>query len=44
MAHTQELREQLFEEIRGRILQDDASVPYLLDGYWYYTRYEEGKE
>jgi oligopeptidase B len=44
MAHTDELQEKLFEEIKGRIKQDDASVPYLLDGYWYYTRFEEGKE
>jgi oligopeptidase B len=44
MAHTEALQERLFEEIKGRIKQDDASVPYFLDGYWYYTRYEEGKE
>ena len=24
--------------------QDDASVPYLMNGYWYYRRYETGKE
>lgn len=44
MAHTEGLQVQLFEEIKGRIKQDDSSVPYLLDGYWYYTRYEDGKE
>ncbi|MCH7876419.1 MAG: S9 family peptidase [Gemmatimonadetes bacterium] len=44
MAHTEALQVQLFEEIKGRIKQDDSSVPYLLDGYWYYTRYEDGKE
>jgi oligopeptidase B len=44
MGHTAALQERLFEEIRGRIRQDDASVPYLLDGYWYYTRYEAGQE
>ncbi len=44
MAHTENLQEQLFEEIRGRIKETDISVPYKLDDYWYYTRWEEGKE
>ncbi len=44
MAHTEDLQETLFEEIKGRIKQDDESVPYFRDGYWYYTRYEEGKD
>ena len=34
----------LFDEIVGRIKQDDESVPYKENGYFYYTRYEEGKE
>jgi oligopeptidase B len=42
MAHTTALQEELFEEIKGRIKQDDSSVPYELDGYYYYTRFEEG--
>ena len=41
---TEALQQELFEEIKGRIKKDDASVPYLLNGYWYYTRYEKGKE
>jgi len=44
MAHTEDLQKELFEEIKGRIKQTDESVPYLRDGYWYYTRYEEGKD
>ena len=44
MAHTEGLQENLFEEIRGRIVEDDASVPYRDGDYWYYTRYEEGKQ
>ena len=44
MAHTTALQDSLFEEIKGRINQTDESVPYRLDGYWYYTRFEEGKE
>lgn len=44
MAHTDEFQEQLFQEMRSRIKEDDESVPYELNGYFYYTRYEEGKE
>ena len=44
MAHTSAFRDTLFEELKGRIRQNDASVPYRLDGYYYYTRFEEGKE
>lgn len=38
------LREKLFLEMKGRIKETDMSVPYRLRGYWYYVRYEEGKE
>ena len=41
---TEEFQEELFNEIIGRIKQDDSSVPVKDNGYWYYTRYEEGKE
>lgn len=44
LAHTQPAQELLFNEIVGRIKQDDSSVPYRKDGYWYYTRFEAGKE
>ena len=44
LAHTATLQEALFQEITGRIKQDDSSVPYLLDGYMYYRRYIEGGE
>ncbi|HEX2931616.1 MAG TPA: S9 family peptidase [Candidatus Binatia bacterium] len=44
MAHTREFEEKLFEEIKGRFKQTDMSVPYKRDDYFYYTRYEEGKE
>ena len=44
MGHTKAFQDSLFEEIKGRILQNDQSVPYRLEGYWYYTRFEEGKE
>jgi oligopeptidase B len=44
MKHTEGLQENLYNEILGRIKQDDVSVPYKYNGYYYYTRYEEGKE
>lgn len=44
MAHTKGFQEKLFTEMRSRIKEDDSSVPYLLDNYYYYTRYEEGGE
>lgn len=44
LKSTEAFQEALFEEIKGRIKQDDQSVPLLDNGYWYYTRYEEGQE
>lgn len=44
MADTEELQEKLFKEIVSRIKQTDESVPYKKNGYFYYTRYETGKE
>ena len=44
LAGTEELQQKLFDEIVGRIKQNDESVPFKDDGYWYYVRYEEGKE
>ncbi|MDD5696317.1 MAG: oligopeptidase B, partial [Bacteroidales bacterium] len=44
MAHTKELQKQLYDEILSRIRQDDQSVPYKKEGYYYYTRFEQGKE
>lgn len=43
-AHTSEFQERLFQEMKGRIREDDQSVPYKQNGYWYITRYEKGKE
>src|SRR5690554_4699915 len=37
-------RDELFEEIKGRIAQTDVSVPYLSNGFLYYTRFETGNE
>jgi len=44
MKNTEALQEKLFTEIVGRIKKDDESVPYFSNGYWYYSKYEEGKE
>jgi oligopeptidase B len=44
MAQSKALEEKLFQEIKGRFKQTDMSVPYKQDDYFYYTRYEEGKE
>ncbi|WP_425594120.1 S9 family peptidase [Algibacter lectus] len=44
MAHTEGFQKDLFEEMKGRIKEDDSSLPYKLNGYWYITRYETGKD
>ena len=44
LNHTKKFQDKLFKEIVGRIKKDDVSVPYLDNGYYYYTRYEKGKE
>lgn len=43
-AHTLSFQDQLYNEMRGRIKEDDNSVPYFLNGYWYITRYELNKD
>lgn len=43
-AHTKKFQEYLFEEMKGRIKEDDESVPYKKNGYYYITRYETGKQ
>jgi oligopeptidase B len=41
---TEELQKKLYKEITGRIKQKDESVPFKDNGYYYFTKYEEGKE
>src|SRR2546428_13643117 len=43
MAHTEALQGRLFEELKGRGLQNDQSVPFRERNYFYYTRLVEGK-
>jgi oligopeptidase B len=38
------VQDKLYDEIVARIKQDDASVPYRDRGYWYYSRFETGKD
>lgn len=42
-AHTKDFQAKLFEEMKARIKEQDESVPYLYNGYYYITRYETGK-
>ena len=44
MEDYKDLEEGIFNEIKSRIKEDDSSVPYLDNGYYYYTRYEKGKQ
>jgi len=44
MKHTETFQAALFEELKGRIKEDDETVPYLDNGYWYHTKYFPGKE
>ena len=43
-AHTKGFQKELFAEMKGRIREDDESVPFKSNGYWYYNRYETGKD
>lgn len=43
-SHTKEFQKNLFQEMKGRIKEDDTSVPYKKNGYWYYSRFETGKD
>jgi len=44
MAPQRAAQEKLYNEIIGRLKQDDSSVPQRKNGYWYYSRYETGKQ
>ncbi len=44
MKGSKKFQKSLYKEIIGRIKQTDVSVPYKENGYYYYERYEEGKE
>ena len=44
MKDTEDFRDKLFNEIKGRIKKDDSSVPYKQKDFWYYSRFEKDKE
>jgi len=43
-SDSESFREDLFEELKSRIKEDDESVPYFFNGYWYITRFEKGQQ
>jgi oligopeptidase B len=43
MKHTEALQQKLYDEMLGRIKENDVSLPYRDNGYWYYNRTEKGK-
>lgn len=44
LKHTADFQDSLFDEMKNRIKEDDQSVPYLSNGYFYYSRFETGSE
>ena len=43
LNHTEQFQNDLFEEMKARIKEDDQSVPYKYNGYWYIVKFETGK-
>ena len=44
LAPTRPVQDAMYGEIVARIKQDDASVPFRERGWWYYSRFEAGKD
>jgi oligopeptidase B len=44
LVHTKDFQTSLFEEMKSRIKEDDESVPYKFNGYWYIVKFEKGKD
>lgn len=44
LASTEPLQARLYQELVGRLKQDEDTVPYFKHGYWYYRRFEAGQE
>ncbi len=42
--HTEKLQSELFREMKGRIKEDDSTVPFKYRGYYYYKTYKKGLE
>ncbi|MEO8234621.1 MAG: oligopeptidase B, partial [Flavobacterium sp.] len=43
-SDTKDFQKELFEEMKSRIKENDQSVPYLYNGYYYITRFEKGQD
>lgn len=44
MSGTKAFQEKLFQEMKGRIKEEDQSVPVFKNGYYYYRKTDEGKQ
>jgi oligopeptidase B len=44
LKSTESLQKKLYDELVARIPQKDQSLPTKKNGYWYYNRFEEGKQ
>ena len=42
-SHTKSFQQKIFKEIKDKIKEDEESVPYFLNGYWYITKFEKEK-
>ena len=43
-SNTEDFQEIIYKEIKNKIKEDDQSVPYFLNGYWYLTKYQKNKK
>ena len=44
LAHTEELQQKLYDEMTGRLEPNEESVPSFENGYWYWSKFEQGKD
>lgn len=44
MKDTENFQQDLFDEMKARYKEDDESLPYFFNQYWYIVRHEIGKE
>lgn len=44
MKDTLDFQQELFDEMKARYKEDDESLPYFFNEYWYIVRFEIGKE
>ena len=44
LSHTKDFQTNLFDEMKARIKEDDESVPYKYNGYWYIVKFKKGND